>query len=81
MILDLRMPEMDGEKVLEELSRIEGFLPRVFVLTGFNDFNVTRERIQSRFGGLVVKYFDKPIDLMELGRAVTFYSQSGDSTQ
>lgn len=67
MILDLRMPGLDGERILQELDQT-GIAPgiKVFILTGFNDFNVTKERIQRKFQHLVVDYLEKPVDLNSL---------------
>jgi CheY-like chemotaxis protein len=64
LILDLRMPGLDGERILQTIDQT-GIAPgmKVFILTGFNDFNVTKERIQRKFQHLVVDYLEKPVDL------------------
>lgn len=67
LILDLRMPGLDGERILQEIDQA-GLAPgmKVFILTGFNDFNVTKERIQRKFQHLVADYLEKPVDLNSL---------------
>lgn len=74
VILDLKIPEIDGETVLKTMAADESIRgTHVFVLTGFNDFEVTRDRIQNRYEGMVVNYIDKPVDIHELGSAITRY--------
>lgn len=59
MLIDLRMPEIDGEEVLRELKPL---LPetKFVIMTGWDD-GQTRERIVREVG--VDAYFDKPVDL------------------
>lgn len=79
LILDLRIPGLDGERILSRLTR-DKLAPaiKVFVLTGFNDFNVTKERIKNKFGGLVAEYFEKPADLIALCSAVATHLPKGE---
>ena len=72
LILDLRMPRLDGERILHQISG-RGLMPgmKVIVLTGFSDFGVTRERISRKFGGLVCDYLEKPIDVSHIKTVVS----------
>ena len=58
ILLDLRMPGMNGEEALTELKK---FLPetKFIVMTGWED-GETKERIE---GLGVSAYFSKPVDL------------------
>ncbi len=56
MILDLRMPEVDGLKVLETM-REEKLEVQVIALSGYSDFEAARAMLAS---GLVVEYLLKP---------------------
>ncbi len=62
MILDLRMPQVDGEGVLRVLDE---YCPgiAVIVATGYSDGGVTRAKIEKYN---VDGYIEKPIDLNEL---------------
>lgn len=59
VLLDLRMPGMNGEEALEELRKI---LPRTkfIVMTGWED-GETRERIESQ--PEIAAFYSKPVDL------------------
>jgi DNA-binding NtrC family response regulator len=61
IMLDLRMPGMNGEEALGELKKI---LPecKFIVMTGWDD-GATQERIE-KIG--VAAYFSKPVDLEKL---------------
>lgn len=71
LILDLKIPGQDGESILKQLC---GENPqtaiKVVILTGFNDFNVTKERIQKLYHSVVVDYVDKPIDIDQFSALV-----------
>lgn len=58
IILDLRMPGMNGEEALKELKKL---LPetKFMVMTAWND-GQTKERILKEAG--VHAYFEKPVD-------------------
>ncbi|MCM8776390.1 MAG: response regulator [Candidatus Omnitrophica bacterium] len=72
LVLDLRMPGLDGERILERMCQEESIQGmKVFILTGFNDFDVTKERIQRKYHHLVAKYFEKPVDLNYLCDVIT----------
>lgn len=62
ILLDLRMPGLNGEETLRELKPI---LPetKFIVMTGWED-GQTRNRIQHEIG--VDAYFDKPFELEKL---------------
>lgn len=59
ILLDLRMPGMNGEEALVELKKL---LPetKFIIMTGWEDGGETRERIE---GIGVDAYYTKPIDL------------------
>lgn len=59
VLVDLRMPEVNGEDVLKELKPL---LPgtRFIVMTGWDD-EATKNMILKEIG--VDAYFDKPVDL------------------
>lgn len=42
MLMDMRMPEMDGLELLQSLNR-EGHFPVTIVLSGYNEFELVRE--------------------------------------
>ncbi len=64
LVLDLKLPGLDGERMLEEIWAKE-LAPqmRVIVLTGFNDFERTKDRILTRYASRVAAYVEKPIDV------------------
>lgn len=61
ILLDLRMPGMNGEEALGELKKI---LPecKFIVMTGWDD-GITQDRIEKAG---VAAYFSKPVDLEKL---------------
>lgn len=72
MILDVRMPKLGGEELLERLER-ERVSPKthVIIATGVSDYGRTRERILRRF--TIAHYLEKPLvikDLLEKVRAL-----------
>lgn len=71
LVLDLKMPGVDGERILSKIAE-ENFVPgiKVFVLTGFNDFDVTKERIRMKFGAIVAGYLEKPIDIDQFNSVI-----------
>lgn len=64
LVLDLKIPGLDGERMLEQIWADE-LAPhmKVIILTGFNDFDRTKERILLRYGSRVSAYIEKPIDI------------------
>lgn len=67
MILDIRMPEMDGVALLEELCRRKIEIS-VIGLSGYSDFDAARKMLSS---GKVVEYLLKPVSADALFEAVT----------
>lgn len=69
LILDIRMPEMDGiallEQIMEQGSRSSW--PQVITLSGYSDFEAARKMLSS---GIVVEYLLKPASEDELFEAV-----------
>ena len=67
MILDIRMPGMDGVALLEELCRRKYDIS-VIGLSGYSDFDAARKMLSS---GKVVEYLLKPVSADALFEAVT----------
>lgn len=67
MILDIRMPEMDGVELLEELCQRKIEIS-VIGLSGYSDFDAARKMLSS---GKVVEYLLKPVSADALFEAVT----------
>lgn len=67
MILDIRMPGMDGVALLEELCRRKYDIS-VIGLSGYSDFEAARKMLSS---GKVVEYLLKPVSADALFEAVT----------
>jgi len=65
VVLDIRMPEMDGIRALEELRKIDPYVS-VIILTGFGTLMTAQ---QAMVGG-ANQYMRKPPDIVELLDAV-----------
>jgi len=65
VVLDIRMPEMDGIKALEELRKIDPYVS-VIILTGYGMLSTAQ---QAMLGG-ANQYLRKPPDITELLDAV-----------
>lgn len=69
LLLDIRMPEMDGFELLQELESIakpEELAPmRIFLLTSSLDSNDYRRSIETP---MVSGFISKPLDLAQLNR-------------
>ncbi|NTU59546.1 MAG: sigma-54-dependent Fis family transcriptional regulator [Deltaproteobacteria bacterium] len=65
VLLDLRLPKMDGFEVLQELKRLRPALP-VIVITAYDDMQTAIDAI--RLGAL--DHLGKPLDLEELGEVL-----------
>lgn len=65
VVLDIRMPEMDGIRTLEELRRIDAHVA-VIMLTGYG----TLQTAQQAIAGGANQYLRKPPDVAELLEAV-----------
>jgi two-component system response regulator YesN len=66
MIMDLKMPGMNGDELLEELCREKIHL-EVITLSGYSDFQAAQKMISS---GMVVEYLLKPVSEDQLFEAV-----------
>jgi two-component system response regulator AtoC len=64
IILDIRLPDMDGLEVLQELIR-QG-RKNIIIITAFHDMDITIKAM--KFGAF--DYIPKPIDVEELDRAI-----------
>lgn len=71
LLLDLKIPRLDGESILKKIHE-RNLLPemKIIILTGYNDFDRTRNNILSKFGRRVSAYLEKPVDLEQLLRLV-----------
>lgn len=66
IITDMKMPMMDGTAFLKEIdARVPH--PKVIIVSGFNDYDYTRQAIRSN----VVDYILKPVDSLELNQALS----------
>ena len=66
LILDIRMPEMDGVELLERIIQLP-HRPQVITLSGYSDFDAARKMLSS---GMVVEYLLKPASEDQLFEAV-----------
>lgn len=64
VITDVRMPKMDGLKMLEKASKIHDF--KSIIISGYDDFEYARKALTLR----VNEYILKPIDFDELSEAI-----------
>lgn len=58
VITDIRMPEMDGVKLITELKRLHPIC-QIIVITGFSNLNYLVETLEKG----VIDYFAKPFDM------------------
>ena len=65
LILDVRMPKLNGEELLQKL-RDEEISPetKVIISTGVSDYGRTQERIMRNFN--IAYYLEKPLVVKEL---------------
>jgi DNA-binding NtrC family response regulator len=73
VLLDLRLPKMDGFEVLQELKRRRPDLP-VIVITAYDDMETAIEAI--RLGA--VDHLGKPLDLVELREVIQKAVEMGE---
>ena len=71
VVLDIRMPEMDGIKALEELRKIDPYVS-VIILTGYGMLSTAQ---QAMVGG-ANQYMRKPPDVAELIDAVRLQAEA-----
>jgi len=65
VVLDIRMPEMDGIKALQRIREM-GINTQVILLTGYGSFDSARKAV--RYGAF--DYLTKPFDLLKLRNVV-----------
>jgi DNA-binding NtrC family response regulator len=68
VLLDLTMPDADGEQVLAELQRLRPDV-RVIIATGYGA-GYTAERVRARVWGFVRKPYEPEAMLAEIDRAL-----------
>ena len=76
LLLDIRMPRLDGIAVLEALSKA-GSLPPTLVLTTFDDGDAAIAAIKAGAKGLMLK----DVSLEDLARAIRSLAKSGTAFQ
>ena len=64
IILDIRLPDMDGLEVLQQLIR--NGRKNIIIITAFHDMEITIKAV--KYGAF--EYIPKPIDVEELERAI-----------
>ncbi len=65
IVLDVRLPGMDGLEAIEQFHRLMGGVP-IVLMTAFGDLSVAVRAYQSR----VAEYLTKPFDLERATEAV-----------
>ena len=71
VVLDIRMPEMDGIRALEELRKIDPYVS-VIMLTGYGTLNTAQQAMVAGAN----QYLRKPPDIMELIEAARKQSEA-----
>lgn len=66
IITDMRMPGLDGAKMLEILERRES-TAKIIIVSGYTDFSYTKQALSSR----AIDYLLKPIDPREFNEALS----------
>jgi len=67
ILTDIRMPGMDGLRLIEAVRTIPEYDPFVIIVTGYDEFEYARAALRHRVG----EYILKPIDEAELARRLT----------
>lgn len=75
IILDIRLPDMNGFEVLQELIR--NGRKNIIIITAFHDMDITIKAM--KFGAF--DYIPKPIDVEELDRVIDKALKSSSSTR
>ncbi len=65
LISDVRMPQMDGIKLVEEVKRLSSDCKIIFI-SGFSDVPYLRSAIRLK----AINYVEKPIDMEELAQSI-----------
>ncbi|MFC2946823.1 response regulator transcription factor [Virgibacillus sediminis] len=66
IITDIKMPKIDGFGMLNKISEVLEQLPKIIIISGYDDFNYAKKAI--RHG--VVDYMLKPVDPEELKETI-----------
>ncbi|WP_421617032.1 sigma-54-dependent transcriptional regulator [Brevibacillus sp. TJ4] len=77
MLLDLRMPELDGMETLRRMNRIEGKKPKVVMMTAYGSASDVMEAM--KLGAF--DYVQKPFDLIQVKQVVAKALQHAQSEQ
>ena len=80
VIADIRMPDMDGLALQEELTRRQVGLP-VIIVTGHGDVALAVRAMKAGAVDFIEKPFDEQAMLDSLGRALTLSSQTRDQAE
>lgn len=73
VLLDVKMPGMDGVETFFELSRVLGRVPPTFFLSGYIGEGSVRERIQEAITAGALGWAAKPISAAELDEVLERY--------
>ncbi len=75
IILDIKMPDMDGLQFLEKMRRDYGDKIGVAMLTAFED----EDKWDRATSGFVISYLRKPLDRVQLAETIEkFFAGKGD---
>ncbi|MCG7334625.1 response regulator [Sporosarcina sp. ACRSM] len=67
ILTDIKMPKIDGFGMLDKISEITGRLPKIIIISGYDDFEFAKKAIQHA----VIDYILKPVDPEELEKSLT----------
>ncbi len=57
IVLDMRMPEVDGVELLKQLEQVQPCIKKI-VVSGYDDFEYTKQAIRSKVNEYILKPFD-----------------------
>ena len=71
-LIDLRMPGIDGMKVIEEIRQVSQEVP-IIIMTGYPSFNSAIKALRERVYDYIVKPFQVPHLALVVERAIKEY--------